>query len=278
MRILATLAIFGAVLLQAVLLFGQQPAARPQSEESEYREATSAKSVNERIASLEQFLVRHPRTTRKEKVLEQLVGLYQDSNQISKSVATAELLLKENPENITALGLLTYTCRLMNSPGSSQAIDTWQKKCEEHARRGLIALAKMAKPADMSEGDFIEQQKKLGAIFRTTLGVMALSREDFLTAAENLQLAADYNPNDFSTVYPLALAYLKSNAQNCQKALWYIARASTLAPGPRYQKQLQDWGKEQYVKLHGSDADWTVLLTTATRSSVRPEGLAIPCQ
>ena len=94
------------------------------------------------------------------------------------------------------------------------------------------------------------------------VGVAALQKKDFPTATKSLRVAVEATPNDFSIVYPLALAYLQSTPPDVVNG-----SGSPLAPPtlrlPQMQAQIEKYGKSQYTKYHGSDQGWTDVMAQA---------------
>jgi hypothetical protein len=111
-------------------------------------------------------------------------------------------------------------------------------------------------------------------IFNSAVGQGALQEKDYATAAKSLRVAATANPNDFSLVYPLALAYLQSTPPDSINGIWYAARASIVAP-TQYQASIEKYGRSQYIKYHGGDDGWTELVAQAKASPNPPDGFTI---
>jgi hypothetical protein len=93
-----------------------------------------------------------------------------------------------------------------------------------------------------------------------------LQDKDYATAQKSLKVAADANPQDFSIVYPLALAYLQATPQDSINGIWYGARALAIAPTPQVATQIEPYIKRQYVKYHGADDGWTDVVAKAKAS------------
>jgi hypothetical protein len=58
-------------------------------------------------------------------------------------------------------------------------------------------------------------------------------------------------------------------------AIWFAARASTVAPNAQYQAQIEKYAKGQYMKYHGGDDGWTDVLAQAKASPTQPPGFTI---
>jgi hypothetical protein len=115
----------------------------------------------------------------------------------------------------------------------------------------------------------------MSGIFNAAVGIAALQDKDYATAQKSLKVAADANPQDFSIVYPLALAYLQATPQDSINGIWYGARALAIAPTPQVATQIEPYIKRQYVKYHGADDGWTDLVARAKASPTMPADFTI---
>ena len=128
----------------------------------------------------------------------------------------------------------------------------------------------------MSEGDFASRKARGSFAFHRTLGNWALIHHDYQGAQVHLRTAAEIDPTNFATVYPLALAYLNSEPPNNVQGLFFIARApSLLNSNGKFQKQLVDYGRREYVKYHGSEVGWPELLQSTKSTPLPTAGFTI---
>jgi len=226
-----------------------------------------------KISGLEAFLTQYPNSVMKQDALEILMGAYQQTGNQQKMMDTAQKLLQADPNNVRALALLTYTMRARALGGGATAQqDLAQAK--QYGERGLQALPSFNKPEGMSDGDFQKLKDQMSVIFNSAVGQGALQEKDYATATKALRVAVTANPNDFSLVYPLALAYLQSTPPDSLNGIWYATRASIVAPA-QYQASIGKYAKSQYVKYHGGDDGWTDLAAQAKASPNPPSGFTI---
>jgi tetratricopeptide (TPR) repeat protein len=73
----------------------------------------------------------------------------------------------------------------------------------------------------------------------------------------------------------LSLADLTGTPPNQVEGLFFIARAANLAAGSPGQTQIENYGKSQYVKYHGSDQGWSELLATSKATPLPPVGPSV---
>lgn len=243
------------------------------AEYNAYVGAVQQTDPNAKISGLEAFLVQYPNSVMKEDALELLMGAYQQSGNAAKMSETANKLLQSNPNNVRALALLAYSERTQAQGGVNAQQNL--ASAMQHGKAGLQALQAFAKPEGMSDADFEKLKAQMSSIFNSAVGLGALTAKDYPTAQTALKVAADANPTDFSLVYPLALAYLQPDPPDYLNGIWYAARASTVAPTPQYQAQIEKYAKSQYVKYHGGDDGWPDVLARAKASPTPPAGFAI---
>ena len=259
----------------------QQPA-QPQQQKKEiknpaeynaYVGAVQQGDPNAKISGLEAFLTQYPNSVMKEDALELLMAAYQQTGNEAKMSETAQRLLQANPNNVRALALLAYTARTKAQAGQNPQQNLTDAK--QYGQRGLQALQTFAKPEGMSDADYSKLKTQMAGIFNAAVGISSLQDKDYKTAQDALHTAVESNPNDFSLVYPLALAYLQAQPPDTVNGIWFATRASIIAPTPQYQQQIQAYAKSQYTKYHGSDQGWDELLTTAKANPLPPQGFTI---
>ncbi len=259
-----------------------QPAApAPQKKEikdpAEYNAYVGAVQQSDpaaKISGLEAFLTQYPNSVMKEDALEILMGTYQQKGDAAKMGDTAQRLLQINPNNVRALALLAFSKRMAALGGQNPLQNL--ADAAQYGQKGLAALQSFAKPDGMSPADFETLKKQMGGIFNAAVGQDALQKKDYPTATKALRAAAEVSPNDFSIVYPLALAYLQSSPSDVVNGSWFMARAAALAPA-QMQAQIEKYGKSQYTKYHGSDQGWSDVLAQAKASTtgLPPDGFTI---
>jgi tetratricopeptide (TPR) repeat protein len=286
------------VLAFAGVAFGQQPAA-PQSPSSGAQPAQGAASAppqqkkeikdpaeynayvgavqqsdpKAKISGIEAFLTQYPNSVMKEDALELLMGAYQQTGDVAKTLDAAQRLLQANPNNYRALALLTYMKRQAAEAGTNPQQNL--ADASQYGNKGLDALKVATKPDGMSDADFDKLKKQLGSIFNGAVGINALQSKNYPQAQQSLRAAVEADPNDLRNVYPLALSDLTGTPPNSVEGLFFIARAAALAAGSAGQAQIEAYGKNKYTVYHGSDQGWTDVLAAAKTNPMPPQGFAI---
>jgi hypothetical protein len=199
--------------------------------------------------------------------LELLMGTYQQSGNQAKVVEAAKRLTTADPNNLRALALLTFLARQNLAAGQNpqQNLADLQQYCS----KGLDALKANQKPAGMSDADFDKLKKQVSIIFNGGCGFAALQNKDYQRAQQYLRAAVDAEPNDVQNVYPLAMAYLTATPPDSLNGLFYIARASSLAPAAS-QAQIQSYGQKVYKNYHGSEEGWADYVLPTAKTATAP--------
>lgn len=211
----------------------------------------------------------------KEDALELLMRTYQQLGNVDKTMDAANRVLQANPNNVTALALLSYLHRLRAQNGGPNAAQDLAS-ARKFAETGLQALPNYQKPEGMADLDFAKLKDQLAGIFNGSVGIAALTAGDYPTAQKSLQDAVNITPNDFSLVYPLALAYVNQpNAppQIQLQGIWYCARSANIAPDAA-KAGIEKFCGSKYRRYHGGDDGWPDVKAAAS-APVPPAGWTI---
>lgn len=241
------------------------PEIKDPAEYNAYINAYQQQNPAQKAQLLEAFLQTYPNSVMKEQAMEQLMVAYQQANEPQKALDAATRVLQVNPNNIRALALLAYSYRAMASQGGPQMQENLAK-AQQYGQQGLQALQNMKKPDGMSDDDFTKFHNETGAIFDGAVGFAALQAKDYATSEKDLQEAVSWEsqPN-IADIYPLATADLEAKPANPQ-GFWFIVKAAMLAQGTG-QQQILTYGKNKYIRYHGSDQGWDDLVNQAKASS-----------
>jgi len=261
----------------------QAPVIKDPAEYNAYVGAIKQTDSAARISGLEAFLTQYPNSVMKAAALQTLMQDYQQTNNQPKTLDTALRLLTADPGNERALFLLAYFDRLKAQGGDPNAVPLLAD-AKKYGQQGLDNLPKFTKPDGMSDPDFQKMKSQMTGVFNAAIGLADLTAKDYDDARKDLRSAVDSSPDfqkDFSVVYPLALAYAGPTPADPKltpdpiNAIWFTARASSVAPNPQYQQQIEKYAKNLYMKYHGGDDGWTDVLAQAKANPDPPAGFAI---
>lgn len=233
----------------------QAPVIKDPAEYNAYVAAVQEKDNNAKISGFEAFLTQYPNSVMKTQALEILMGTYQQANNIPKTMETANKLIAVDPCNERALALLSYFDRVMAQGNQGNAVQELTDG-KKDAEQGLSCFDKVTDP------EIKKNQPQMTSIFNSAIGIADLQDKNYADAIKYLKPAVDANANDFSVVYPLALAYLSQNPPDYQNGIWFAARAAAVAP-PAAEPQIEKYAKSQYMKFHAGDDGWTDVLAAA---------------
>ena len=225
----------------------QGPVIKDPAEYNAYVGAIQQKDPAAQISGLEAFLTQYPNSVMKVAALQTLMQDYQQTNNQAKTLDAATKLVAADPTNERAIFLLAYFDRLKAQGGDPNAQQDLVE-AKKYGQMGLDGLAKFTKPDGTSDADFQKMKDQMTGVFNAALGIAALTDKDYDAARKDLRAAVDSSPDfqkDFSVVYPLALAYAGPTPPDPKltpdpiNAIWFSARASTVAPNAQYQGQIE---------------------------------------
>jgi tetratricopeptide (TPR) repeat protein len=257
------------------------PVIKDPAEYNAYVAAVSGTDPNAHISGLEAFLEHYPSSVMKNQALEILMVAYQQTNNVPKTIETANKLIAVDPCNERALALLAYLDRMLAQGGDKNAAQELADG-KKDGEQGLSCFDKVTDP------EIKKNQAQMEQIFNSVIGVADLQEaasaaadqkaQDYGEAVKHLKPAADASPNDFSVVYPLALAYwpdpkTPTTPDKSMNAIWYAARASAVAP-PQAQAQIEKYARSLYVRYHGGDDGWADVLAKAKAGGAPPADLS----
>ncbi|HUO25757.1 MAG TPA: hypothetical protein VMU61_08825 [Candidatus Aquilonibacter sp.] len=231
------------------------PVIKDPAEYNAYVAAVQQTDPNAKISGLEAFLTQYPNSIMKTQALEILMGTYQQTNNVKKTLETANKLIVIDPCNERALALLAYFDRMLAQGGDANAKQELVDG-KKDGEQGLSCFDKVTDP------EIKKMQPQMTSIFDSAIGIADLQDKDYADAVKALKPAVDANPTDFSVVYPLALAYLSQTPPDYQNGIWFAARAAAVAP-PAAAPQIEKYAKSQYVKFHAGEDGWTDVLAAA---------------
>ncbi len=279
---LLVLAVAACALAQQAPAAGQQAAPAQQKKEikdpaeyNAYMAAVNTQDPNAKAAALESFLTTYPNSVIKEDALELLMKTYQQAGNIQKMQETGQKLLQVNPNNLTALALLAYLDRIQALQGSPNATQLLAQGAE-YGQRGLQQLQTAPKPEGYADADWAKMKDSFKAIFSAAVGTNALQNKNYQEAVPNLLEAVKANPNDFITVYQLAVAYLEQKPPVVDGLFWG-ARSVALAQqqSPQAAAQFQKYIRSKYIRYHGGEEGFNELLQSAQNTPTIPQGFTV---
>jgi len=264
------------VLAAAMVVAQSQPASQPtqnepaskkvikdQGEYNAYMSALNTTDPAQKAAAMMAFLQQYPSTIMKSEALEQARAAYQAAGNLQKLEEVSRLILKDTPDDLQSLALITAIDRNRGTPQSAAEART-------DAEKGLQLLPSWKKPEGTSDADFEKVKTQMTIVFNGAAGFGALQAKDYATAKDYYLKSIALNPNSMEDVYQLAIALLEPDPIDL-KGFWYGAKALSLAAGNADAiKQIAPYVKAKYKKYHGKVDDWDKFAAAVAGQSQPP--------
>jgi tetratricopeptide (TPR) repeat protein len=260
---------------------GQQPApgaTAPQqqkkviqdpNEYNAYVAAVNATDPAQKAQLMESYLQTYSNSVMKEDGLEVLLKTYQQLNNAAQMKATAQRVLQVNPNNLTALVVLTYLDHSQALAGGADAATALQE-AGQLGNRCLQAIQTVPKPEGSSDDQWNTTKSSFRGICLLAVGHAALQAKDYPTAQQDLKEVVTAQPNDVNSIYLLALSYLSPKPPVVDGLFW-IAKAAAVSNN----SQLLAYAKNQYVRYHGSEDGFDALVASAKTAPSIPAGFTV---
>jgi hypothetical protein len=239
------------------------------NEYNAYVAAVNATDSAQKAQLMESYLQTYPNSVMKEDGLEVLLKTYQQLNNAGQIKTTAQKLLQVNPNNLTALALLSYLDRAQAQAGGADAAANLQE-AGQLGTRGLQAMQTAPKPEGYTDEQWNSMKNSFRVIYLGSVGHAALQAKDYATAQQDLKEVIAAQPTDVNSIYLLSLAYLSPKPPVVDGLFW-IAKAAVLSNNP----QLLAYAKNQYGRYHGSDTGFDELLASAKTAPTIPAGFTV---
>ena len=249
---------------------------KSRAEYDAFNAMANEKDPNKRISLGEDFLKKYADSDFKANVYLVEMQTYFQLSDAAQAIDAGKKVLELDPNNPDALAFLSYVFPFTFKADDPNATANLSR-AESDAKHGLDILQKAQKPANVSDAQFAQDVKAKRAVFNSAIGFVALQRKDYANSITFLRAAADDNPSDLYTFYRLGLAYLYSSPSDYNHAIWYTARAVSLAQASKNPAgdDINKFLRRAYVNYHGNDAGLADIITQAASSPNPPEGFKV---
>jgi len=218
------------------------------AEYNAYTNATSQSSPAAKAEGIEAFLTQYPNSVAKGQMLEALMGSYQATGNVPKTLDAAKRLLQAEPNNLRALTFVVYLEHLQAN-GNQATLDD----AATVAQQGLTA------PRDtcMTQADYDKLKDTATPVFYGANAADATAKKDFKDEidAYTKELQSYKDPAQTTVVpalldtYYLGNAYLQLDPKDLKDAIWFLTRFSQFAQPP-YKQQGEAAAEYWYKKFH----------------------------
>jgi tetratricopeptide (TPR) repeat protein len=259
---------------------GQQAAKGPQwksrAEYDAYTAMANEKDPHKKISLGQDFIQKYADSDYKEAAYTAIIQSYAQLGDFPKMMDTTQQALQAKPDSLDVITASSYFFPLIYKPDDPNK-DAHLSATEANAKKGLELLQKLPKPAGVTDEQFNQNVKARRSILNGAVGFADLQRNDFAGAVAPLKAAAEDSPNDVYANYRLGTAYLYSKPPDFDNAIWYLARADSLANAAKSPDaaNIAKFFSQVYSSRHGSDQGQTDVIAQAAASPTPPEGFKV---
>lgn len=238
--------------------------------------ANNEKDPNKKISLAEAFIEKFSNSDYKSTAYLLEMQAYQQLNQTDKALDAARKALDADPDNLQALRALCFAFPFLYKPAQADAAAALSR-ADSNAHHGLDLLQKLQKPQGANEDQFQQAVKDLRSVFNNCTGFVALQNKSYANAITAFKAAETDNPSNVYTYYWMGLAYLYSAPPDNDNAIWYLARAVSLANASKNSSadEINTFLKRAYMNYHGTDTGLSDIMTQAASSPDPPAGFKV---
>jgi hypothetical protein len=232
--------------------------------------------AHKRIPLIQAFIQKYPKSDFLANAYVAEMQTYAQLDEASHAIASAKKALKADPDNLLPLVYLSFTFPYTYKSSDSDAQAQLSQGAQD-AQHGLQVLQGMQKPAGMTQEQFESTVKTDRATFNIAMGFAALQQKNYSQAIKSLEAAAQDKPNEVLVYSLLGQAYYNESPREINKAIWNLARATSLAQESNSpnEAQLKKFYSQVYEAQHGSDQGEDKALAQAKSSDTMPADFSV---
>ena len=244
------------------------------AEQTAYRAAVNMAEPGPRADAMEAFAAKYPASAKRIDALEQAIAARQANNEPDKVDQDARKIVALQPDNARALAIEVVLIRAKAVGPTTPQTKTYADDAAVAADKGLKALASWKPPAGASDTEVANMRNEMIADFNGALGFRALVHGDYAAAKPYYQAALKADPTDLNNTYQYAVCLMQSDPVD-PAGFWWAARAFNLAQTPAAKTSIEANAKARFVRYHGSDQGWDVLVSQSVAQAEPPSGFAV---
>ena len=230
-----------------------------------------------RADAMEGFAAKHRSSALKIDALEQAMAARQANNEPGKVEDDANKILVLQPDNARALAIDVVLVRAKAVGPTTPQTRIYADDAAARAERGLKALATWKPPSGATDAEAGDMRSQMAAAFNGALGFRALIHGDYTAAKPFYQAALKADPTDLNNAYQYAVCLMQSDPVD-PAGFWWAARALNLAQtsgATGAKTAIEANARARYIRYHGSDQGWDVLLSGAATQTEPPSGFGV---
>ena len=244
------------------------------AEQTAYMAAVNMAEPGPRAEAMEAFAAKYPASAKRIDALEQAMAARQVNNEPDKVDQDARKILALRPDNARALAIDVVLIRAKAVGPTTPQTKTYADDAAAEADKGLKAMATWKPPAGATDTEAADMRNQMTADFNGALGFRALIHADYAAARPFYQAALKADPTDLNNTYQYAVCLMQSDPVD-PAGFWWAAHALNLATTPAAKASIEANAKARFVRYHGSDQGWDVLVSQAAAQPEPPTGFAV---
>jgi hypothetical protein len=171
----------------------------------------NSENLDKKIQLGDAFLVKYPSSVFDEAVDAGLVSVYFEKQDWKNFYSAADKALALKPDDVDVLATEGWVIPHFYNPHDANA-DEQLNKAETLEKHAIEVLATMAKPASLTDPQFLASKAQKAMQARSALGLVYFRREDYPNSAAQLQQAIEGNASpDQTDLYVLGIDYQNLN-------------------------------------------------------------------
>ena len=234
----------------------KKPQWKSRAEYDAFQAFVKENDPQKRVKLIQDFIQKYPKSDFLANAYVAEMQTYVQMNQTDQATAAAKKALSADSDNLYALSYLSFTFPYtFKSTDANASAELSQAK--QHAQHGLDVLQNLQKPDGVSEQQFEAsvKPKTKRAVFNIALGFVAVQQKDYNQAIKYLEAAAQDQPDNVLIYSLLGESYYNQSPRQINQAIWYLAKATSLAESSNSANapQLKKFYSQVYEAQHGSN-------------------------
>ncbi len=262
----------------------QQAPSYTMAEYNAYQTAANEKNAQQRVAVLDDFVAKYPKSTLLPYVYRTYYLAYYELKNYPKAIEYVDRLLSVGSQVDLGTQLEARVARAQAFYlGQNQRALTANEQlahAREAATQGLKDLEQWKKPDNLTDEQYAQQKKSITILFNSIAGIAASRLKDYKAAIESFKAVLAIEPNDPVTYYQMGIGYLQMDPPQFLDGFWALARAVALKGPGEAQVRTYLRGRLANYQQTGCDKlldnQMNELINLAANSAERPATYKIP--
>ena len=262
----------------------QQAPTYTMPEYNAYQAAANEKNAQQRVALLDDFVAKYPKSTLLPYVYRTYYLAYYELKNYPKAIEYVDRLLSLGAQVDLGTQLEARVARAqafyLGQNQRALAANEQLARAREAATQGLKDLEQWKKPDNLTDEQYAQQKKSITILFNSIAGIAASRLKDYKAAVESFKAVLAIEPKDPVTHYQMGIAYLQMDLPQFLDGFWALARSVALKGPGEAQVRTYLRGRLANYQQTGCDKllddQMNELISLAANSAERPATYKIP--